>query len=112
MYGDYETKVTANGDHYYAPRPKVMASYCADRIPLYDNTGEDVYLKIASQMFGKPIEEVTPEQRSDAKRRSLMMMYGASQFTIDYKWQKLRGNKFRKARRICKRTKRKFPNAK
>ena len=38
--------------------------------------GKDLHKELASQLFGIPIDEVTPEQRAKAKAYNFMFLYG------------------------------------
>jgi DNA polymerase-1 len=44
--------------------------------------GEDVHAVTASQVFGVPLEEVTPTQRSHAKAVNFGIVYGISAFSL------------------------------
>jgi DNA polymerase-1 len=44
--------------------------------------GQDVHARTASEVFGVPIEEVTPEQRRTAKAINFGLMYGMSAFGL------------------------------
>lgn len=44
--------------------------------------GEDMHKKVASLMFGIPVEQVTPEQRKQAKVLSFALNYGANEYSI------------------------------
>ena len=46
------------------------------------NNGEDIHASTASKVFGVPIEEVTREQRSNAKTVNFGIIYGVSAFGL------------------------------
>lgn len=45
-------------------------------------TGEDIHAVTASQVFGIPLDEVTPQQRSHAKAVNFGIVYGISAFSL------------------------------
>ena len=45
-------------------------------------TGEDIHAVTASQVFGVPLDEVTPQQRSHAKAVNFGIVYGISAFSL------------------------------
>ena len=45
-------------------------------------TGEDIHAVTASQVFGIPLDEVTPQQRSQAKAVNFGIVYGISAFSL------------------------------
>lgn len=45
-------------------------------------TGEDIHAVTASQVFGVPLSEVTPEQRSSAKAVNFGIVYGIGEFSL------------------------------
>jgi DNA polymerase-1 len=45
-------------------------------------TGEDIHAVTASQVFGLPLEQVTPAQRSQAKAVNFGIVYGISAFSL------------------------------
>lgn len=65
-------------------------SGCKELIAAYKN-GEDVHAVTASQVFGVPLEEVTPDMRRRAKAVNFGIIYGISEFGlakdvgVDYK---------------------------
>lgn len=46
------------------------------------NNGEDIHKQAASRVFGIPMEEVTKEQRSDAKAVNFGIVYGISEYGL------------------------------
>ena len=46
------------------------------------NNGEDIHKQAASRVFGVPMEEVTKEQRSDAKAVNFGIVYGISEYGL------------------------------
>ena len=44
--------------------------------------GEDIHAEVASQVFGVPIDEVTPEQRRRAKAVNFGIVYGIGEFSL------------------------------
>ena len=46
------------------------------------NSGEDVHRVTASQVFGVPLEEVTPQMRRNAKAVNFGIVYGISEFSL------------------------------
>lgn len=45
-------------------------------------TGEDIHAVTASQVFGIPLDEVTPQMRSHAKAVNFGIVYGISAFSL------------------------------
>ena len=46
------------------------------------NSGEDIHRVTASQVFGVPLEEVTPQMRRSAKAVNFGIVYGISEFSL------------------------------
>lgn len=46
------------------------------------NNNQDIHLRTASEIFGIPIDEVTPQQRNDAKAVNFGIVYGISDFGL------------------------------
>ena len=46
------------------------------------NSGEDIHRVTASQVFGTPLEEVTPQMRRSAKAVNFGIVYGISEFSL------------------------------
>ena len=62
---------------------RVLASISEDKhmIEAFEN-GQDIHKQAASKVFKTPIEEVTKEQRSDAKAVNFGIVYGISDFGL------------------------------
>jgi len=62
---------------------RVLAHYCGDG-PLVDAfaAGQDIHRRTASEVFGVPMEEVTPAQRSASKAINFGIVYGMSAFRL------------------------------
>lgn len=62
---------------------RVMAHFCADphMIEAF-RSGEDIHASMASKIFRVPKEEVSPEQRRQAKMANFGIMYGISAFGL------------------------------
>lgn len=56
-------------------------SGCKELIEAY-NTGIDIHATTASQVFGVPLEEVTPKMRREAKAVNFGIIYGISEFGL------------------------------
>ena len=61
-----------------------VLSHMADDKAMQDafNSGEDVHRVTASQVFGVPLEEVTPQMRRNAKAVNFGIVYGISEFSL------------------------------
>lgn len=56
-------------------------SQCKELIEAY-NSGQDIHAVTASQVFGVPIEQVTPHMRREAKAVNFGIIYGISDFGL------------------------------
>ncbi len=62
---------------------RVMASIAGDELLLDSfRHGQDVHARTASEVFGVPLEEVTPYMRSKAKTVNFGIIYGISDFGL------------------------------
>ena len=62
---------------------RLLASLsCDDNLVLAYKNGEDIHKSTASQIFSKPLEDVTEEERSNAKATNFGIMYGISAFGL------------------------------
>lgn len=68
-YSQIELRLLAN----MAEEDSMIAAY---------KSGIDIHTKTASEIFGVPVEEVTPEQRRDAKAVNFGIIYGISDFGL------------------------------
>ena len=77
-----EGKIYIDAD-YSQIELRVLADISADEhmIQAFKN-GEDIHKQAASKVFNVPIEEVTKEQRSDAKAVNFGIVYGISDFGL------------------------------
>ena len=62
---------------------RVMASIAQDHLLIDSfNKGQDVHARTASEVFGVPLEEVTPHMRSRAKTVNFGIVYGISDYGL------------------------------
>ncbi len=62
---------------------RILAHLSEDRSFLTAfNSGEDIHARTAAEVFGRPIEEVTPEERRRAKAVNFGIVYGISDFGL------------------------------
>ncbi|MCL2571493.1 MAG: DNA polymerase I [Defluviitaleaceae bacterium] len=62
---------------------RVLAHISGDEILINAfNEGQDIHKLTASQVLGLPLEEITPEQRNDAKAVNFGIIYGISAFGL------------------------------
>lgn len=62
---------------------RVLAHYSQDPILCQSfQTGEDVHARTASEVFGVPLEQVTPDMRRKAKAVNFGLMYGLTDFGL------------------------------
>ena len=61
-----------------------VLAHMADDKAMQDafNSGEDIHRVTASQVFGVPLEEVTPQLRRSAKAVNFGIVYGISEFSL------------------------------
>ena len=76
----YESLMTAD---YSQIEMRIMAHLSGDEgLITAFNTGEDLHTYVASQAFGLPIEQVTPEMRRRVKAMSYGLAYGLSAYGL------------------------------
>lgn len=68
-YSQIELRLLA----HYSQDPALVDSF---------NAGADIHRRTAAEVFGTPLEEVTPEQRRQAKSVNFGLMYGMSAFRL------------------------------
>ncbi|MBQ9066832.1 MAG: DNA polymerase I [Clostridia bacterium] len=62
---------------------RVLAAVADDKTMMHAfETGEDIHRITASQVFGVPLEEVTPQMRSSAKAVNFGIVYGIGAFSL------------------------------
>ncbi|MCS7305910.1 MAG: DNA polymerase I [Thermoguttaceae bacterium] len=62
---------------------RILAHYCGDeRLCEAFRRDEDIHARVASQIFGVPLEEVTPEMRRRAKAVNFGVIYGQTAFGL------------------------------
>jgi len=70
---------------------RIIAALSEDEIMIESfNRGEDIHAATASKVFGVPLEEVTREQRGDAKAVNFGIIYGQGAFTLAQQLNKSR----------------------
>lgn len=75
-------KLLVSGD-YSQIELRVMAHLSQDPILMESfHKGEDIHARTASEVFGVPLEQVTPEMRSRAKAVNFGIIYGMSDFGL------------------------------
>lgn len=75
-------KLLVSGD-YSQIELRVMAHLSQDPILMESfHKGEDIHARTASEVFGVPLERVTPEMRSRAKAVNFGIIYGMSDFGL------------------------------
>jgi len=62
---------------------RILAHYCQEG-PLVEafQAGQDIHRRTASEVFGVPMDQVTPEQRSASKAINFGIVYGMSAFRL------------------------------
>lgn len=62
---------------------RMLAHFCQDPV-LMDafRRGEDIHRRVASEVYGVPVEQVTPEQRRVAKAVNFGVIYGQTSFGL------------------------------
>lgn len=62
---------------------RIVASVCGDErmIEMFKN-GEDIHAGMAAEVYGVPLEEVTPQMRRNAKTVNFGILYGMSAFGL------------------------------
>lgn len=71
------------GADYSQIELRLLAAFCGSEslISAFQN-GQDVHAETASKVFGVPIEQVTPHQRSQAKAVNFGIIYGISEYGL------------------------------
>lgn len=82
MFIPHEGNVFIDAD-YSQIELRLLAHFsgCKELIEAYNN-GVDVHSVTASQVFGVPVDEVTPKQRREAKAVNFGIIYGISDFGL------------------------------
>lgn len=62
---------------------RLLANFSGDeRLINAFNEGQDIHARTASEIFGKPVDEITPEERRSAKAINFGIVYGISDFGL------------------------------
>lgn len=62
---------------------RLLAHFSEDKNLLYAyNNGQDIHMQTASEVFGVPFQEVTPQMRRDAKTVNFGIIYGMSDYGL------------------------------
>ncbi|MCJ7497554.1 MAG: DNA polymerase I [candidate division Zixibacteria bacterium] len=81
--------IPKNGDYlllsadYSQIELRILAHFSGDEILMESFfKGEDIHTRTASEVFGVPIDKVTPEQRRQAKTANFAIIYGVSAYGL------------------------------